>query len=845
MKKLSTSNRHVCGFNLINPSRLSRVVFFVLMTMILVLGASLSASAQSNYTWTGATNNSWTNAGNWSGGTGFPGNNVLDTATLANTVSGTGVTLLSGTSVSIATLSFNQTSSGTSILDVSAGGTMTVANTLSLNASGGGTSILFVEDMASSAALNAVYAGNINVSTGGLIEMASYANPNGTKQIPTIIGNVDIQSGGKFDVDQNVGLGGYAGPTVVGSLTLESGGTFTMGTIPTGTTTVSGTSIRFAEQGNFLAKTGSSINVTGSVSASNAYQLNFSGTSTSATFQSGVLGSFFNSTNLSSASELITVGQSGNSFTLASDMSLPSVYLAPAGITSSTVNDTIGSLTGTNLLISGNLDFQAPQTVSGTYNGTLEISLSSNVTISGNINKVSKGNAGQTFIFNSAGYTFDESAHGVFSTIDISAASNWTLEGGGTFKGTYITLNGNTGTAGTSVVGATTLLAIGAAANSLSNLSTSGTGTIDPLSTFEYTGTGSTTAGENFVTSNRLIGRLLVGNGTTAATLGVGYTTAPSYGSGSFTNTLGVGGDITVAANATLDLYNYNVTEVATTGAANGGLNGSGTVLNSVASSTSTLSLDTTHGNGNFSGVIKDSAGSGGTVAVVKTGTGVQTFSGANLYSGGTMVQGGTLTISNSTGSATGTGAVQLNSGATLGGTGFISATTGGVTLNGNVYAGSGGTTDILHVSSSSSIDFTGASLTFNLDTATPGNTSKLALTATPSVLFSGTSLTLNLNGSTAIAAGTNYILLTSTATSDIYSGLTLSGSVITSGLSASFTGLNAGNYGAILQLVSNGSGGDNIEVDVTAVPEPSTWALMLGGLALLVVWQRRRRTKV
>jgi hypothetical protein len=31
----------------------------------------------------------------------------------------------------------------------------------------------------------------------------------------------------------------------------------------------------------------------------------------------------------------------------------------------------------------------------------------------------------------------------------------------------------------------------------------------------------------------------------------------------------------------------------------------------------------------------------------------------------------------------------------------------------------------------------------------------------------------------------------------------------------------------------------DDIEVEV--VPEPSTWAMMIGGLAALVFWQRRK----
>ena len=31
-------------------------------------------------------------------------------------------------------------------------------------------------------------------------------------------------------------------------------------------------------------------------------------------------------------------------------------------------------------------------------------------------------------------------------------------------------------------------------------------------------------------------------------------------------------------------------------------------------------------------------------------------------------------------------------------------------------------------------------------------------------------------------------------------------------------------------------------DIDVVVVPEPGTWAMMLGGLAVLVFWQRRKR---
>ncbi len=58
--------------------------------------------------------------------------------------------------------------------------------------------------------------------------------------------------------------------------------------------------------------------------------------------------------------------------------------------------------------------------------------------------------------------------------------------------------------------------------------------------------------------------------------------------------------------------------------------------------------------------------------SLTKTGRGKLKLSKANTYTGGTTVSKGTLLVTNRTGSATGTGAVQVNAG-TLGGTGKIS----------------------------------------------------------------------------------------------------------------------------------------------------------------------------
>jgi len=129
------------------------------------------------------------------------------------------------------------------------------------------------------------------------------------------------------------------------------------------------------------------------------------------------------------------------------------------------------------------------------------------------------------------------------------------------------------------------------------------------------------------------------------------------------------------------------------------------------------------------------------------------------------------------------------------------------------------------------------------------------------------TTLTLNLQGASIIASGTDYILVAGTTASggsgqlgSQYTGLDLGTSVVlgsgiteTQILNSNFGGTGSVNlsfgsansyYGAnsTLFLYQNANTGvDDIEVEV--VPEPGTWAMMLGGLALLIFIQRRRWT--
>jgi autotransporter-associated beta strand protein len=118
---------------------------------------------------------------------------------------------------------------------------------------------------------------------------------------------------------------------------------------------------------------------------------------------------------------------------------------------------------------------------------------------------------------------------------------------------------------------------------------------------------------------------------------------------------------VELLGNGFLDLRGHN-----TRGLTIGSLEGDGLVfLGSI-----TLSIGSNNLSTNFSGLIEEHI-AGAMGALTKVGTGSLTLSGANTYTGGTTIAGGILVVNNRTGSATGTGPVQVNAGQ-LGGRGII-----------------------------------------------------------------------------------------------------------------------------------------------------------------------------
>ena len=93
-------------------------------------------------------------------------------------------------------------------------------------------------------------------------------------------------------------------------------------------------------------------------------------------------------------------------------------------------------------------------------------------------------------------------------------------------------------------------------------------------------------------------------------------------------------GNLSLAANATLDLNNTRITL--------NGLSGPGRVTNT-GTGTAALTVGANDQTSTFGGVIGDGEGM---TALTKTGTGTLTLTGANSYTGGTTVEAGTLRIS-------------------------------------------------------------------------------------------------------------------------------------------------------------------------------------------------------
>lgn len=265
------------------------------------------------------------------------------------------------------------------------------------------------------------------------------------------------------------------------------------------------------------------------------------------------------------------------------------------------------------------------------------------------------------------------------------------------------------------------------------------------------------------------------------------------------------------------------------------------------ASSQATIELNNASGTATFAGRIEtsNSSGSANLMSVVKNGAGTQVFSGnGNVYNGGTTINEGTLLFNNTANSGSGSGAIAVNDGGTLGGTGILApdddhaiTVAAGGTLAPGASIGTltldlGGTTGGLTMQA-------GAGFAFELaasggDASTPGTSDVLAVQSASAgdVVFNDTVIDLLATGE----AGWYKLFDTDLASGSTWNGLTLSGQQIVGGLSA--TNLGGGLSGSL--LLGDGTTGDADDIYLVVVPEPASLLLItLGGILLAPIARR------
>ncbi|MCX6948094.1 MAG: autotransporter-associated beta strand repeat-containing protein [Opitutae bacterium] len=361
-----------------------------------------------------------------------------------------------------------------------------------------------------------------------------------------------------------------------------------------------------------------------------------------------------------------------------------------------------------------------------------------------------------------------------------------------------------------------------------------GTGTLIFTNANSYTG-GTTISSGTFQ----------FGNGGASGNAGAGPILNNSHlvfnrsDGGEYTYAITGTGDVTKAGAGTLvftsDGNTYSGGTTISGGAiqiGNGGTTGrlgSGTVLNN-----SHLILNRSDDT-NYAGSMT------GTGDLIKSGAGTVTFSGnANTFSGGTIINAGKLLVSNSAGSGTGSGVVNINDGATFGGTGLIS---GALMINDGGSVSPGASPGQLQVGGGTTFAGGGRYVFEINNTVGTAGTNWDLLSISGSLTISATVNTPFVLDLVSLTAGNANGALADFNSANAYSWKFVTTTTGITGFSAGAFQYNASNFANNLDIghfyVSQT--GNDLYLNFTPVPEPTTWVLLSLGLSSVLLSLRRK----
>jgi autotransporter-associated beta strand protein len=226
---------------------------------------------------------------------------------------------------------------------------------------------------------------------------------------------------------------------------------------------------------------------------------------------------------------------------------------------------------------------------------------------------------------------------------------------------------------------------------------------------------------------------------------------------------------------------------------------------------TGALSFTLTGGGGTGAtiGTVTQTANTSG--GMTFAGSGTTTLTGTNTYTGATIISAGTLALSG-TGSINSSSGITVATGATFSHGGSVAVTSALTLAEGSALAGAG--------------SFTPGAINISANLANGFS----AIAATSGLTKSGT-LTFNL---TNITAG-DYTLFSGGTPTGSFTGVSIASTALSSSDSnATFTGSD-GTWNYVFTNATN-------DLLVSAIPEPATYAAILGGLVLAGAVIRRRR---